>query len=49
MKKMGGATCAPQTEENNIGERTVLAGEVHDTPRAYLKHLYSSYVSCVDF
>lgn len=49
MKTMGGATCAPQTMENNIGEKTVLAGDVHDIPKTCLKHLYSSEVFCVDF
>jgi len=24
MKAMGGATCAPQTEESSIGQRTVV-------------------------
>lgn len=38
---MGGATCAPQTEENNIGEKTVLARDVLDTPRAYVLFLCS--------
>lgn len=35
-KTTGGATCAPLTEENNLGERTVLAGDVHDTPEAFV-------------
>ena len=35
MKTMGEATHAPQTVEDNIGEKMVLAGNVHDTPRAY--------------